>query len=485
MTGEASETGESASRSESTPQRQPPDSGPAAAVARPADDPPFPALNSGPADQIWSDYFSQHRPKPQVVAREVDRLHREHHPEQVIALIEAAVINGQSQPWMYEVLAISMEMAGRPQAEIERVVLSFADFGTADFGTMMFSAAYLVRLERDAAGLKLYREASRMLPEQPEPYILGLRLARKLGDPAAVEWAVTGVLQHVWTKNYRQLHRDAENAAAELLQRLKKANDAAGIKQLQDGLSRARQRDLTVRLVWNGAGDLDLRVEEPSHSICSFEQTETAGGGVLVHDGYGPQAENCYEEYVCAQAMSGDYRFVVRHVWGDIVGSRATLTIIRHQGTPAEEVTTEAITLGPQEASIRIHLDDGRRKQIRIVAPQQVSAQLELPAKRTRPRVASRGGERAAADLARSRGQLAPFQIGSTGAVGYQPTVTIIPTGETFTAQAIVSPDRRYVRIGVSPTFSQLIDVVNFTFFGPAGQTGQSPGQPIGGAAGN
>jgi hypothetical protein len=442
-------------------------------------------VTSGPAEEIWATYFAQHQPSPRAVAREVDRLHREKQPLHVIALIEAAVINGQSQPWMYEVLAISLEIAGRPQEEIERVVLSFADFGTADFGTLMFSAAYLVRLERDAAGLKLYREASRMLPEQPEPYILGLRLARKLGEQAAIEWAIAGVLQHVWTREYKQLHRDAENAAAELLQRLKKANDAAGVERLQAALVAARRRDLTARLVWSGAGDLDLRIEEPSRSICSFEQTETAGGGVLVHDGHGPQPENCYEEYVCARAVTGDYRFVVRHVWGDIVGGRATLTIIRHQGTPQEQVTTETITLGAQEASVRVHLDGGRREQLRAVAPQEVSSQLQLPAKQPRPRLANVAARQAAAELTRSRGQLAPFQIGSAGAVGFTPTITVIPTGETFTAQAVVSPDRRYVRIGVSPTFSQLIDVVNFTFFGPVGQTGQTPGQPVGGVGGN
>ena len=158
---------------------------------------PFPALSEGPADRIWNDYFATQHPSPRSVAAKVQALHEAGEHAHVIGLIQAALIHGQSQPWMYEVLALSMEIEKSPREEIERVVLSLADFGTADFGTMSYSAAYLVRLGRDAAGLRLYREASRMLPEQPEPYVLGLRLARKLKDVDAVEWGATGVLQHL------------------------------------------------------------------------------------------------------------------------------------------------------------------------------------------------------------------------------------------------------------------------------------------------
>lgn len=410
----------------------------------------------------------------------VESLHQGQQHEHVIQAIQAAIIHGQSQPWMYEVLAISMEIAERPQAEIERVVLSFADFGTADFGTLMFSAAYLVRLGRDDAGLRLYREATRMLPEQPEPYILGLRLARQLMDVDALGWAVGGVLQFAWTKDYPELHREAENAAAEARGTLQKAGDSAGLERLQAALAEARQRDLTVRLVWSGAGDLDLLVEEPSQTICSFMQRETAGGGILVHDGYGPEASNCYEEYVCPRAMTGDYRIRVQHAWGAIVGRRATLTIIRHQGTPQEQVTTEPLVLGAEESIVRVRLEGGRRTMPRSVATQTVSSQ-RLPAKAT-PRVPLPDKSHpAAAELAAARQQREQVQVRRVGAIGFTPVIEIVPDGSTFTARASVSPDRRYVRIAVSPTFNSITDVFTTTF--PAGITGGNT--IIGGAAGN
>jgi hypothetical protein len=452
-----------------------------AAVARTPDSAPFPATDSGPANAIWAAYFSQHRPAPRAVARQVDQLLKAQQYEHAIELMQAAVIEGQSQPWMYEALAVAMQAAGRPEADIERVVLSLADFGTADFGSLTFSAAYLVRLGRESAGLRLYREASRLLPEQPEPYVLGLKLARRLGDVDGVQWAVAGVLQHAWTHDYKTLHREAENAAAEFQQRLAKTGDAARAARFQQSVTTARQRDLVARLVWNGPGDLDLRIEEPSLTVCSFQSPQTAGGGILVHDGYGPQADNCYEEYVCPQGLTGDYRFIVKHVWGEIVGRRATLTIIEHQGTPQERVTTQPIALGAEDAVVRVKLADGRRQTPRVTAAA-VSAATALPPKTGRRRTLSPAAQQAAAELAASREQLGQFEIRRTGAIGFQPVITIIPEGETFTAQAIVSPDRRYVRIGINPTFSNLIRTETFTFFGPLGGTGPGPTQPAGNA---
>jgi len=47
---------------------------------------------------------------------------------------------------MYEVLALTMQIAGRPQQEIDRVLLSRVDFTSTDVPSMLFSAAYLTRL---------------------------------------------------------------------------------------------------------------------------------------------------------------------------------------------------------------------------------------------------------------------------------------------------------------------------------------------------
>lgn len=471
MTGQAGQTGESPGTAGPSTQRNTPPEAPAPGARPPASPPapPLPTADSGPPETIWLEYFSQHRPRPAAVVARVDELLAAKRHDHIVALIEAALIHEQSQPWMYEALAASMEAIGRPREEIERVVLSLADFGTTDFSSLTFSAAYLVRLGRDAAGLRLYREASRLLPEQPEPYVLGLRLARKLKDVDAIEWAAAGVLQFAWSRNYQQLHREAERAAAETVQSLERMGDAERAQRLRSTIAQARRRDLAIRLVWSGEGDLDLLVEEPPRTVCSFQNRETPAGGFLVHDGQGPAVENCYEEYVCPLALPGEYRVTIRHVWGTIVGGRATLTVTRAQGSPQEQVSTQTVLLGAEEPVVRLHLDAGRRVGLRSVAP----PEAEEPASTSPapPAGVSRGKVRqAAAQFAESRQTLERTQIRPTGAVGFQPIIQTIPDGATFSARAVVSPDRRYVRIGVNPLFTNITDVFTFTFFsGPLG----------------
>src|SRR5690606_14020439 len=196
-----------------------------------------------------------------------------------------------SQPWMYEVLADSMTFAGRPQEEVQRVVLSLTDFGNANLQSMMVSGAYLTRFGRDEAALRMYRQASRMAPERAEPYIMGLRLARKLKQADDVGWAAAGVLEHGWTADSAQLHREAENAALQAEEWLRQAGEDESAEKLTQSIAAAKVRDLEIKLTWNGTADLDLLIEEPTGSVCSFESPETIGGGIHLHDGYGPVAD--------------------------------------------------------------------------------------------------------------------------------------------------------------------------------------------------
>jgi len=51
-------------------------------------------------------------------------------------------------------------------------------------------------------------------------------------------------------------------------------------------------------------------------------------------------------------------------------------------------------------------------------------------------------------------------------AVGQQPIITLIPDGTNLSVQATVSEDRRFVRMNLSPFFSEITDVQTFTFDG-------------------
>lgn len=433
---------------------------------------------SGKPQDVWEDYFRKRKPAPSIVSNLVLKLHNAHRHEHVIAVIEAALRNGQSQPWMYDVLALTMEIAGRPKPEVERVLLSKIDFTAADVPSMIYSAAYLTRFDREGRALQLYQQASQLEPTRPEPYVMGLKLARRTKDYKAVAWAAPGVLSYAWTKDHEQLHRQAEDAAREAIEALQKQGDDEAAEELKQAMREARQRDLILKLTWAGNGDLDLVVEEPLGTICSLKTPRTRSGGILTRDGFGPKAENCFEEYVCAFAVPGDYRVTIRHIAGNIVGKRAVLAIIRRAGSSKETVEKRAVVLDGIDTIVPVPLEHGRREKLAAHAPPRGRAlQAELPRKETGSLLQKVGPLDAEAREAGLRFQLArPQPVGvapvvGPGAVGYQPIIAILSEGATLSAMAVISADRRYVRLSLSPVFSTLTDVFTFSFQSAGGGT--------------
>ncbi len=399
-------------------------------------------------------------------------LHQAGLHEQVIAAIEAAISYGQSQPWMYEVLALSMQIAGRPQEEVERAILSQVDFTAVDVPSMLYSAAYLARFGAEQRALHLYRQASQLQPTRPEPYVLGLKLAEAVGDAAAIEWAATGILTYAWGKGHERQHREAEIAAEQAHKDLLEAGRAEAAHALERAMREARKRDIVLRLTWSGQGELDLAVDEPTGTVCSFDNPFSSGGGVLVHDGYGPNQDNCYEQYICGFGAPGTYRARVRHVSGSIVGKRARLTIVRYAGTEYETTRNCSVAIQSEDQSVMFSLERGRRTELRAVPAQVTRRPARRSAARSlRARIGSldRGALGAAANLNAAR--QVPFVAGvqpvvGGSAVGFQPVVQFLSEGVSMSARAVISGDRRYVRITALPSFSSITDVFTFSFAG-------------------
>lgn len=444
----------------------------------------MPDLTTGDPVEIWDAFFSQHRPAPRLVSGWVMNLHSQKKYKEVIACLQAALIHGQAQPWMYEVLALSMEIENYPKESVERVVLSLSDFGQADYGTMMYSGAYLTRFGRKSAALTMYQQASRILPERPEPYVLGLKLAKESGQPQEVKWAATGILLNYWGTDFAKKQRDAEDALLEQMRLAERQGNPALAADLRSALVDARSRDLTLRLDWNGEADLDLKVEEPGGFVCSFESPETPGGGLYLHDGVGPDSKNSYELYVCPRGVAGPYRVTVKNALGTLVGNRATLTVTTREGLPDQDRFVRTLVLDGDDVGLTIDLVRGRRTQLRSVTELAQKPVLDEGA------LGRTGGAR----LATSRGPQAEKAMRDflesredgarrAGAVGYAPVIQVIPEGSSLSAQAVVSPDRRYVRIGLQPVFSEITDVFTFSFLnGNGGQTQQQqPQQPAAG----
>lgn len=444
--------------------------------------------------------------------------------EQAIALLEGSLISGQVEPWMYDVLALVMQLAGRSKAEVERALLSRIDFSATDVSTTLFSAAYLTRFGAKDQAIKLYKQAAEIEPTRPETYVLALRLARDLKDYDTIAWAAPGVLRTAGTKGDEPLHRDAEDAALDAERGLKAVGRKSDADALRAAMAQARTRDLYVRLQWAGDGDLDLSVEEPLGTICSVIDPQSQGGGVHMHDGYGPKPENCYEEYVCAFGAPGVYVVRVRRIDGSIVGKRAQLTVVLNQGGLNETSQSFVLKLDKDAAAVRIPVPNGRRRQLgpdrrtmeghsavlnRIIEfvarspsprsirwsslPTSFAPGVGLPRKGRTQQVAGGGGAGGGGGVVNAGGQgvngspvIGQVGVGGGGvgmvggvntsagglAVGFEPQIELIPEGSMMTAAAVVSADLRYVRLAVSPNFSTISEVFTFTFVGSnAGQT--------------
>ena len=70
-------------------------------------------------------------------------------------------------------------------------------------------------------------------------------------------------------------------------------------------------------------------------------------------------------------------------------------------------------------------------------------------------------------ELARDRRRAAlggMFLGQKNGAVGYHPIISILPQGNSMTAGIVVSPDRRYVRVGISAVNTSIGAFHTFNF---------------------
>lgn len=405
--------------------------------------------------QDWAKFFSSSRVDPKQVRELVTEFHEAGKFDDVIALIEQAIIHGQIQPWMYEVLALTMETVGRPRAQVERVLLSSRDFIADDSDSLLYLAAYLTRFERYEQALRMYRQVAILDPLRAESYVMGLRLAERLQDPSAAMWTVPGVLTRAWGRDRQALHEQAEQFSRDIVTQLRETDhplEAAALEQLT---ASARQRDLQVRLEWNGNGNLDLEILDPTGAACTPTQPASPGGVQHIQSGQGPRQEDCVEEAVAPFALSGEYQVRIKHLSGDIVGKRARLIITRYAGSPREIKQTQTVPLVSDSQTIRVLLRGGRLREP-LATPQSPKA-AALP--RTGSKVSVR--------------QLPTGKMSRPGAtvvnVGFQPVIEFVPSGVQLAALAVVSGDRRYVRISTSPLFTSVTDVFTYSYTGATG----------------
>ena len=278
----------------------------------------------------------------------------------------------------------------------------------------MYLANYLGRSGYEARALQLFRQVSKLVPNQPEPYLIGLKLAQKLDDQAGIEWATVGILSQAWPDDKLNIWQSAHRVAMARLEQLKADHRDEDAKRYEAEIERAVERDIVAQISWSGDADVDISIEEPGGTICSITQPRTTAGGALLGDSFpslqNQSAKTLLESYVCPQGFDGKYRMLVRRVWGKPVAGKVTFDLyLHHGGKQGVEHIQKHIPLGDDPAMVTFDLKDGRRvesladHQVATAAAQQLAVRREM----LNQQLDSMADGSAAGQLALSRAQMA------------------------------------------------------------------------------
>jgi hypothetical protein len=195
------------------------------------------------------------------------------------------------------------------------------------------------------------------------------------------------------------------------------------------------------------------------------------------------------EIYVCPKGFSGDYKIFVKRVWGKVAGGKATVDIYTNFGSAKQVKMSQLIEIGEKSALVTFQMGQGRRTE-QLADAQVADALNRQVAHSARIQSAFGGRQQVAASrnswshYSQSPGQssytpggggVAPppsddpsgTLFGRGGGVGFTIRPTILPTGALMSASAVISADRRYVRVSPFPFFSSIGEVNTFNVAGP------------------
>ncbi len=405
---------------------------------------------------------------------------------------------------MYEGLALAMKAAGRPKADIERAIMSAVDFvdNTTD---LMYVGAYLSRMGLEDRALQVYRQAASLDPLRPEPYMLGLQAARDAKNLEGLKWASLGILSQAWPKEHAGIWEKGTGVATEILDKLRAEKRTKEADEFLAKVNEAVARDCVAIVTWTGEGEVDAFIQEPTGTVCSLRNPRTTAGGIMLddairqtgHEGFGGHSA----VYVCPKGFDGKYKLLVRRVWGEITAGKVNVLVITHDLTPQAASVQKRIPLEKDQAAVVFTLENGRRKE--TLAQQQVAnavnTQLAMNRQVLTQQLNSAADPTVTSSLTQSRDTMSsltqqpsgqpggagggqPFFGG--GAVGYEPVIIWLPQGAFMSVTAVISADRRYVRITAMPYFSGVSEVNTFNMATGATST-SSNGTGGNGSTGN
>jgi hypothetical protein len=380
------------------------------------------------------------------------------------------------EPWVYKALAVALRLSGGSAEDIERAEVSTADMEPKNGRGYLEAATALAQDEKYGLALAFCRQAALLEPGLSHAYEEALGYAELARDPKAMQWAAGNLLGRDWPGENKPLHDRALQKIDALVKLLNQQGHKEDADRLAGSLAGTSRRDLVVKLSWQGDVDLDLHVIEPTGSLCSSLHRQSIGGGALIGDSL---ADMTSETYLAAEGFSGEYEIEIEKVWGHPLNNKAQLKIIHNQGTPEEREQLLTVELKSRHSErIKVKLENGRRTEAAYVPPPNAQKKPDAaPAAQNNPdkvlhklRVLADPevtgvGRNPSGDVVSQGRPVLPSQIKS-GQRGpsmapdndrtlYQTRVKpFVQNALDVTASAVLSADRRSLRLSVTPVFN-------------------------------
>ncbi len=330
-------------------------------------------IKKAPADldptTVWNEAIGKGGVDAGMVVATADFLFEagqyQHAAEFLKANLRAGIV---VRPWVYEALAVALEASGGSREDINRARLSAVSLDPSDAQGFIQAARTMADQKQYDRALAFCRQAALLEPSLAQPYAEALAYAELGKDSKAMEWAIGRLLSQDWSSDNSDLHLKAQSRGQTLAQTLQQDNRRSEADKLKQALQTLRRRDLVITLSWDSGSepaDLELEIKEPTGTLCSRQQTQTPGGGILLGTTLTDMNKT---SYMAAQAFTGVYEIKARRLFGQPLGNRAFLDIIQNLGTPQETRRRQVIRLD-QPAVVSFQLKSGRRTELASVAP--------------------------------------------------------------------------------------------------------------------
>ena len=191
---------------------------------------PGSAVGGRPAGHVdpyafWSEYYRKHDESAAQLRETLRLLNPSKKFTDVHAVLTAYLTERRknAEPWMYEALAIAIEMIDGKPEDIKTALHYGADLAQrthnpnhlVSVADLLFRKGYYERVG------PLLDEAAARIPHRAEPLVMSINLAQNTRDPKRMGDAIDALLALGWPGNDDYLRREARKQAETLAEKLK------------------------------------------------------------------------------------------------------------------------------------------------------------------------------------------------------------------------------------------------------------------------